>query len=68
MTTTIKAIKTLRAQACEWYATREKFVYCLEALELSAHNQFADNEVDKLEAIYTAILEAGNSPIKSMRA
>jgi hypothetical protein len=44
-------------EAKEWQATPEKFIYCIDYLEISAHQCNADHLVDKLELIFQGLLD-----------
>jgi hypothetical protein len=45
------------AQAYEWLATSEQYTYCIDTLEISAHDVNADYLVNKFEARLTEILK-----------
>ncbi|RPH72693.1 MAG: hypothetical protein EHM78_01980 [Myxococcaceae bacterium] len=37
------------ADASAWFATGEKFIFCIDHLEISASARYADKWVDKME-------------------
>jgi hypothetical protein len=43
--------------AIEWDHLTDKFVFCLDLLELSAWDEGVDERVDDLEEAFTAMLE-----------
>lgn len=48
-------------QAKAWAATEEKFTYCIDLLEISAHDEFADAWVNAIENKFEEILERSNT-------
>ena len=51
----IENLATLE-NALEWHRVQEKFTYCIDALEISAHNSNADQLVDQLEKRFNQLL------------
>ena len=51
----IENLATLE-NALEWHRVQEKFTYCIDALEISAHNSKADQLVDQLEKRFYQLL------------
>jgi hypothetical protein len=49
-------------QAKEWAATDEKFIHCIDTLEISAHDADADDRVVALEAHYMKMLAEADIP------
>ena len=48
------------SSAKEWNATTDKFVFCIDCLGISAHEEYADQMVNQLEDIFEAmLLQAG---------
>ncbi len=43
--------------AIAWYEEVEKFVFCIDLLEISAHDADADKQVNRLEKKYDGILK-----------
>ncbi len=54
LTDRIKALATV-ANAEEYAATDEKFIYCIDLLEISAHRADADHWVNELEDRFDVI-------------
>jgi len=48
---------TTVGNATTWNATQDKFAFCLDVLEISAHDRFADEVVGDLEAAFERILK-----------
>lgn len=42
--------------AREWESTEEKFTFCIDLLEISAHDQIADCAVNALETAFNLVL------------
>lgn len=46
-------------QAREWQAEQEKFIYCIDLLEISAHDTYSENWVWALENRLEQLLKQG---------
>lgn len=59
-----RIIYATSAQAYEWLATSEQYTYCIDTLEISAHDANADYLVNKFEARLTEILKLESEHIE----
>lgn len=53
----IEEVATL-SNAKKWHAQSEQFIFCIDLLEMSAHDLKADNAVNTLENRFEALLAA----------
>ena len=58
-----KIARATLATAEEWYADDEQFIYCVDWLEISAHDSRADALVEIMEDYLTDILNDWVQPV-----